>query len=694
MSGQHNAERDDKPMLWDNQSTSYTSRDVELPEFTVRTRSASMSKTPYSVDSFVNENQPVFHTGPLGSGRRAPPIVHMSGPLNPYQKPDSVFLPMKNLTVPTTPNILALDYSSFKYTDEKGSPVHSHSTTNEHLMKSGQLGMCNDPYCTTCPTYKKAAQWGNSKPHSDLRELKCIVLDWRMAITIAVVRSVTDLIYAMHMILQFRLAYVAPESRVVGAGDLVDQPKKIALNYVYGYFFIDLFVVLPLPQIMILVVLPRYVGSSAANYAKNLLRATVLLQYIPRIFRCLPLLAGRSPSGFIFETAWANFVINLLMFVLAGHVVGSCWYLFGLQRVNQCLRDACDDFKNDDCKKFMDCGNGDNISSFQTYPSWVSWQKDKNATDCLDKDSKRFNYGIYGQAVKITTGRNNIVRYVYSLFWGFQQISTLAGNLVPSDFVWEVLFTMAIIALGLFLFALLIGNMQNFLIALGRRRVRQSERFSWAATQGINEEVLLGNLSEDLQIDVRRHLFKFVKKVRIFALMDDPIFDAICKKLKQKIYIPESRILYYGGPVDKLVFIVRGKLESVGADGNIAELSEGNVFGEELLALCLEQASVNRGTVSFTTIVNLDGKKIKTPGHRVISNRTVTCLTNVESFSLKVDDLEEVTAFYAAFLRKPIVQAAIRYKSPFWRGLAATRIQVAWRYRKKRLSRANKSISQ
>ncbi|KAI3982998.1 hypothetical protein MKX01_010481 [Papaver californicum] len=164
--------------------------------------------------------------------------------------------------------------------------------------------------------------------------------------------------------------------------------------------------------------------------------------------------------------------------------------------------------------------------------------------------------------------------------------------------------------------------------------------------------------------------------------MDDAIFDAICEKLKQKIYIPESRILYYGGPVDKMVFIVRGKLESVGADGNKAELSEGNVFGEELLALCLEQASVNR-----------DGKKIKTPGHRVISNRTVTCLTNVDAFSLKVDDLEEVTAFYAAFLRKPIVQAAIRYDSPYWRGPAATRIQVAWRYRKKRLSRANKSIS-
>lgn len=50
-----------------------------------------------------------------------------------------------------------------------------------------------------------------------------------------------------------------------------------------------------------------------------------------------------------------------------------------------------------------------------------------------------------------------------------QQISTLAGNQTPSDFVFEALFTMAIIGLGLLLFALLIGNIQNFLQGLGRR---------------------------------------------------------------------------------------------------------------------------------------------------------------------------------------------------------------------------------
>ena len=46
------------------------------------------------------------------------------------------------------------------------------------------------------------------------------------------------------------------------------------------------------------------------------------------------------------------------------------------------------------------------------------------------------------------------------------------------------------------------------------RRVIEAERYHWAATRGVNEEMLLENLPEDLQRDIRRHLFNFVKKVR------------------------------------------------------------------------------------------------------------------------------------------------------------------------------------
>lgn len=53
------------------------------------------------------------------------------------------------------------------------------------------------------------------------------------------------------------------------------------------------------------------------------------------------------------------------------------------------------------------------------------------------------------------------------------------------------------------------------MIGLSCRRVRQAERYNWAATRGVNEEMLLENLPEDLQREIRRHLFTFIKKVSI-----------------------------------------------------------------------------------------------------------------------------------------------------------------------------------
>lgn len=47
------------------------------------------------------------------------------------------------------------------------------------------------------------------------------------------------------------------------------------------------------------------------------------------------------------------------------------------------------------------------------------------------------------------------------------------------------------------------------------RQVRQAERYNWAATRGVNEEMLMENLPDDLQREIRRHLFKFVNNVSL-----------------------------------------------------------------------------------------------------------------------------------------------------------------------------------
>lgn len=55
-----------------------------------------------------------------------------------------------------------------------------------------------------------------------------------------------------------------------------------------------------------------------------------------------------------------------------------------------------------------------------------------------------------------------------------------------------------------------------------------------------------------------------------------------------------------------------------------------------------------------------DGKKVRLPGQRLLSNRTVKCLTNVEAFSLRAADLEEVTTIFMRSFRNVLVQGPLR----------------------------------
>ncbi|CAA7051276.1 unnamed protein product [Microthlaspi erraticum] len=744
-------ENDDIPMLPISDSSSRTSW----------TRSVSLSNPTSSIDGFDNSSVVLGHTGSLRTQRRRPPSLQMSGPLYSARRPESFFPPS-----PIQPP----DSSIVEIPSELNEFILTHANS----LRSGHLGMCNDPYCTTCPSYynRQAAQsptssdsaifselrnalydvakgWarrfassvnrrlpGIMNPHSKFvqswtkffalscllaifidplffflilvqQNNKCIVIDWPMAKAFVAVRTLTDVLFSVNILLQFRLAYVAREPNVVGAGQLVDNPRKIARHYFRGKYFLDLFIVMPLPQILILWIIPAHLGTSGANYGENLLRTAVLFQYIPKLYRVLPLLVGQTPTGYIFESARSNFVINLLTFMLAGHVVGSCWYLFGLLRVNQCLRIACGNSERT-CRDLIDCGRGDDDMSL------AAWRNNASAIACFQEDG--FPYGIYSKAVNLTNHTSLFTRYSYSLFWGFQQISTLAGNQVPSYFLGEVFFTMGIMGLGLLVFALLIGNMQTFLQSLVRRnleftemtlrrrnveqwmshrrlpegirmRVREAERFNWAATRGVNEELVFETMPDDLQReelvfetmpddlqrDIRRHLFKFLKNVRIFSLMDETILDTIRERLKPRAYIGSSAVFHPGGLVEKMVFIVRGEMESIGEDGSVLPLSEGDVCGEELLTWCLER--------------NPDGTRIRLPSKRLLSNRNVRCVTNVEAFSLSVADLEDVTSLFSSFLGSDRVQGAIRYESPYWRLRAARQIQVAWRYRRRRLQR-------
>ncbi|XP_048626219.1 probable cyclic nucleotide-gated ion channel 20, chloroplastic isoform X2 [Brassica napus] len=113
-------------------------------------------------------------------------------------------------------------------------------------------------------------------------------------------------------------------------------------------------------------------------------------------------------------------------------------------------------------------------------------------------------------------------------------------------------------------------------------------------------------MPDDLQRDIRRHLFKFLNKVRIFTLMDESILNAIRERLKHITYISSSVVFSAGDVIEKIVFIVRGEMESIGKDGSVISLSEGDVFGEELLSWCLERAASNTAYLHIHHIISLE----------------------------------------------------------------------------------------
>ncbi|KAL0412226.1 UNVERIFIED_CONTAM: Cyclic nucleotide-gated ion channel 1 [Sesamum latifolium] len=118
----------------------------------------------------------------------------------------------------------------------------------------------------------------------------------------------------------FRTGVRAPSSRVSGKDELIKDPKAIAKWYLSNYFIVDILSVLPLPQVVILIVIP-VVNASTTRASEDLLNIVILAQYIPRIIRITPLIQAVMRTSRIFvERAWASAACGFLCYILVCHV--------------------------------------------------------------------------------------------------------------------------------------------------------------------------------------------------------------------------------------------------------------------------------------------------------------------------------------------------------------------------------------
>ncbi|KAF5800519.1 putative potassium channel, voltage-dependent, EAG/ELK/ERG, rmlC-like jelly roll [Helianthus annuus] len=517
---------------------------------------------------------------------------------------------------------------------------------------------------------------------------KCLDLDSKLQITASVLRSFTDIFYIVHIIFQFRTGFIPPSSRVFGRGVLVEDAWEIAKRYLSSYFLVDILAVLPLPQVVIWIIIPKLRGSKSLN-TKNLLKFIVFFQYIPRMLRIYPLYKEVTrTSGILTETAWAGAAFNLFLYMLASHVFGAFWYLSSIERETTCWRKACGNITATFNANVSECVH----SSFycDSTPQHVAYL---NAScPIIEMENPPYDFGIFLPALAsgVVNSTDFPQKFFYCFWWGLQNLSSLGQNLKTSTFVWEICFAVFISISGLVLFSFLIGNMQTYLqsttirleeMRVKRRdaeqwmshrllpehlkeRIRRYEQYKWQETRGVDEDNLIRNLPKDLRRDIKRHLcLKLLKRVPMFEKMDDQLMDAMCDRLKPVLYTEKSYIVREGDPVDEMHFVMRGKLLTVTTNGgrtgffNSEELKAGDFCGEELLTWALDP---------------------HTSSNLPISTRTVQALEEVEAFALMADDLKFVASQFRRLHSKQL-RHTFRFYSQQWRTWAACFIQAAWR---------------
>ncbi|KAJ3695404.1 hypothetical protein LUZ60_000781 [Juncus effusus] len=525
----------------------------------------------------------------------------------------------------------------------------------------------------------------------------CVKSDTVLSIILTCLRSLSDLLYVIHIVIKFRTAYIDPSSnlRVFGRGELVRDSKKIAIRYLKSDFVIDVAAALPLPQIVIWLIIPA-IKYSTAQHNNNIVALIVLLQYIPRLYLIFPLSYEIvKATGVVARTAWMGAVYNLGLYLIASHVLGSLWYLLTVDRQTTCWKEVCKNEYGCDVR-FLDCSYPIEKQEYQTWIKNTSVFTNCNASD----DNIAFAFGMFAPALtNQAPARGFIAKYFYSFWWGLQNLSCYGQTLTVSTYIGETVYAIFLAVLGLVLFAHLIGNVQTYLQSITarveewrlkqrdteewmrhrqlpqnlRERIKRFIQYKWLATRGVDEESILQCLPADLRRDIKRHLcLDLVRRVPLFSQMDDQLLDAICERLVSSLSTEGTYIVREGDPVTEMLFIIRGKLESSTTNGgrtgffNSTELKPGDFCGEELLAWAL----VSKSTLNLPS-----------------STCSVKALVEVEAFALRAEDLKFVANQFRRLHSKKL-QHTFRFYSHHWRTWATCFIQAAWRrYTRRKMAR-------
>ncbi|KAM1183929.1 hypothetical protein ACFX19_002220 [Malus domestica] len=492
---------------------------------------------------------------------------------------------------------------------------------------------------------------------------KCLQMDKTLSIVACLMRSLTDVIFLVHLI--YEICYSVQNSKPNTLKNYSDKKSKIRelidqvamkiaqkMPWLSVSMVTDFFALIPLPQLLIVVMFYTMKGSGFVEH-KKVLNFLLLCQYFPRIYRIYL-------SAKVFKMAngiWVKGLYNLFLYILASHVLGAFWYFFSIQRELSCWHKACVNHSIDP----KGCVNTFYCESRSTTARKITFLNEHCPLDTPDGALSPFNFGIFLDSLKNqNTERTKFgKKFFYSFWWGLRNLSNFGTNLTTSTYVWENLFAILISVVGLLLFLYLIGNVQTFMQIEATKKEKMREQINqkqqdvkkWTKDnelpKDLSEEILSKikkNLEQHIDADLPNFLFdtlplktrtslkrclcmETLKKAKKLQDKGDKELKWIFDHLKPVKYRENSFVFRMGDPLDCMLFIFRGTIWTYTSSDSQAgqgissmatkSLGKGHVYGEELL----DCASNN-----FTELP--------------VSSKHVKSQTQVEAFVLMAKDLK------------------------------------------------------
>ncbi|CAB3384865.1 Hypothetical predicted protein [Cloeon dipterum] len=343
------------------------------------------------------------------------------------------------------------------------------------------------------------------------------------------------------IILNFRTTYVNKK------GEVVSSPRSIALNYLKGWFVVDLLAAIPFDLLY-----ASDVYTAESNHAQhiNLLKLTRLL----RLLRVLQKMDRYSQ--------YSAMILTLLMlsFSLVAHWMACIWYVIA-------ERERKHHEQEWNLGWLSQLATRQNVVTVDALTQW----------DC----------------------------YVTALYFTCSSLTSVGFGNVSANTLQEKVFSVCIMLIGALMHAVVFGNVTAIIQRLYSRRSLYQARWtdlkdflalaqvpkdlkqriedyfqtSWSVSNGIDINEILKEFPEELRGDVSMHLHREVLQLPIFQQAPQGCLKLLSLHIKSTFCAPGEYMVHKGDALNSLYYLCHGSMEVQHHGMVVAILGTGDLVG-------------------------------------------------------------------------------------------------------------------